>query len=240
MADASVQVFDVESPQYRPFMLSLSATGVTGVQQETEIETVADVASSLNDTYFLYNTPSQGYYVWINVNAAGTDPMVGGLVGIEVAVAVNATANDVATAVAAAMNAVAGIGASAVADLVTAINDADGLSANAIDSIGDPTGFIIVVTVAGVDSGVALIYGQYDATIEETGAGEGDYTITFNNPFVQVPQVVVMAAESVVPRIVSVSVSSVQIEMNNLSGVPTDSAFNAFVLGSFAEDLIIG
>jgi hypothetical protein len=241
MSDPSVQIFEVESPQYRPFMMSLSASGVTGVQQETEIDTVADVSSSLNDTYFLYDTPSQGYYVWINVDAAGTDPAVAGRIGIEVAINEDDTADDVATAIAAAMNAVSGIAAAAVADVVTAINDADGVADDADDGPGGAaTGFTISTSVPGVDSGVGLTYGQFDASIAEAGAGEGDYIITFNKPFVQVPQVVVMCEESCAPRIKAVDQFSVQIETNNLSGAPTDTAFHAFVIGSFAEDLIIG
>jgi hypothetical protein len=230
---------EIVSPQYRPRLLSLSASGVTGVQEETEITCVADVEGSLNDKYFLYNTPSQGYYVWINVDGDGTDPEVDGRVGIEVEIDEDDSNSAVAAAVAAAMDAVNGISASAASQVVTAVNDEDGVVDAAADSGGGTaTGFTISQEVAGVDSGVALGFGKFDASIAESGAGPGDYTITFNEPFVRVPQIAVLPKESVVARIVDVTVDSVQIEFNDLSGDPTDTDFDVLILGSQASHAI--
>jgi hypothetical protein len=68
---------------------------VTGQQQITEIDTVADVADSLNGKYFLYNTPTTGYYVWFNTTG-GVDPAISGRTGIEVNITTGDSANTVA------------------------------------------------------------------------------------------------------------------------------------------------
>lgn len=66
------------------------------------IQTVAftaDTAGSLNNTYFYLNDASgNAYYVWFNINSAGTDPMVAGKIGVEVAGATNASAATLGTA----------------------------------------------------------------------------------------------------------------------------------------------
>jgi hypothetical protein len=65
------------------------------------VETVADVASSLNNTYFqLYSENDESlYHVWFNVDAAGTDPAPTGSIGIEVPLSVNDSAEFVAIAI---------------------------------------------------------------------------------------------------------------------------------------------
>jgi hypothetical protein len=74
------------------------------------VQTVADSSGSLNDTYFDLNgfdpnLTEDPFYVWFNVNSAGTDPTIAGKTGIEVAVATDATAAEVATALKAAIDA---------------------------------------------------------------------------------------------------------------------------------------
>lgn len=75
-----------------------------GVAEVHSVDTVADAAGSLNNTFWvLYETPEIAYYVWYNVNAAGTDPTptipagVSTWTGVEVAIATGATANTVAS-----------------------------------------------------------------------------------------------------------------------------------------------
>lgn len=67
----------------------------------------ADTAGSKNNTYWVFYTAGnlRGYYVWYNINSAGTDPAVSGLTGIEVDGATGATAATLATASIAAINA---------------------------------------------------------------------------------------------------------------------------------------
>ncbi len=58
----------------------------------TTIVAQPDVAGSLNDTYFLYASNTTAYYVWFNINSAGTDPALAGRTGIEIDAATGATA----------------------------------------------------------------------------------------------------------------------------------------------------
>jgi hypothetical protein len=74
------------------------------VAQVIYVVCVADVAGSLNNRYFFISSPSTDYYVWFNVGGAGVDPAIAGRTAIPVAFAVNATANQVATAVAIALD----------------------------------------------------------------------------------------------------------------------------------------
>ena len=72
------------------------------------ITAVADVASSLNSTYFEFNTidfdaVEVPYYVWLNIGAAGVDPTGTGT-GIEVAAAADSSATVIAAAIVAAIN----------------------------------------------------------------------------------------------------------------------------------------
>lgn len=118
------------------------------------ISPVADVAGSLNNKYFFLN--SQGnthrYYVWINVNGAGTDPMIAGRTGIEVDVATGATAAAVGTALAAAI-AAAGGGNDFTATgttTVTVTNKVVGPYTAATDA--GATGFTFAITAGGTST----------------------------------------------------------------------------------------
>lgn len=81
----------------------------------TDVTCAADTSGSRNNTYFVFYTAGnlRGYYVWFNINSAGTDPAVAGLTGIEVDGATGATA---ATLAGAARTAIA---ASSAASYVT-------------------------------------------------------------------------------------------------------------------------
>lgn len=72
-----------------------------------DVTLVADVAGSLNSTYFTFGSAGDQalYYIWYNINAAGVDPAVAGRTGIQVAGATGATAATLATATRAAITA---------------------------------------------------------------------------------------------------------------------------------------
>lgn len=72
------------------------------------VATVADSSGSLNNKYFYLNSANgtTGYYVWFNVNSAGTDPAIAGKTGIAVAIATGATAGTVGSTMATAIAAV--------------------------------------------------------------------------------------------------------------------------------------
>jgi len=126
---------------------------VGGVREARSVTTVADVAGSLNDTYLDNLQAAPGgttYYVWFNVNAAGTDPALAGKTGIEVALATGASANDVATAIRAALNAVSGkpFDVAGATNVVLITNKAKGNVTDLVDGAA-PTGFTVLTTVQG-------------------------------------------------------------------------------------------
>ena len=79
----------------------------------------------------------------------------------------------------------------------------------------------------------AVAIGAADATVALTGATAGDYTITFNRPFNQVPNVVATlsgAAGGV--RISTVTRSSVRIICGSAAGAAAHKSFHLHVMGS--------
>ncbi len=109
---------------------------------------VADSSGSLNNTYFLLND-QQGnkYYVWFNINSAGTDPMVAGRTGVQVTGATGATAATLGTAAKALIIALnSGLSFSATGtSTLTITNLVAGPFVPAKDS-SVPTGFTFAVT----------------------------------------------------------------------------------------------
>lgn len=99
-------LYTMEFKSWIPYLASGSAPQSTSPSPNvTDVTLAADTAGSRNNTYFIFYTAGnlRGYYVWFNINAAGTDPAVAGLTGIEVAGATGATANTLATAARAAI-----------------------------------------------------------------------------------------------------------------------------------------
>lgn len=116
--------------------------------ETTDVTCVADVAGSLNDTYFFLSSAENetSYYVWYNVNAAGTDPAIAGKTGIEVALATGATNTDVADATFTALN--------VYSDFVVVVNSATVTIANSSLGVSDDiydndTGFTIARVTDG-------------------------------------------------------------------------------------------
>lgn len=93
----------------------LSAPWIRFVYTSTFVEsgsitTVADTAGSLNNTYFLINGANgTNWYIWFNVNSAGTDPMIAGRTGVSVALSTGASANTVASGVRTALASVTSV-----------------------------------------------------------------------------------------------------------------------------------
>ncbi len=166
------------------------------------ITAAADTGGNKNDTYWTFNSAGDqfGFYVWYNINAAGTDPAVAGRTGIEVAGATSATAATLATATIAAINAssasaytTASAGASEhlilthkqLGDVTAAANGAGGDSYGASFSItttgqyGVPAGSGLVVELMLEDT-VLASYGNPSSTQPIMGgsvvidADEGD------------------------------------------------------------------
>jgi hypothetical protein len=88
---------------YRWLRATYTST-LAGVQT---IALVADVAGSLNSTYFLLQDEASvhKYYVWFNINSAGVDPAIPGRTGVPITGATGASAATLGTAVASAIGA---------------------------------------------------------------------------------------------------------------------------------------
>jgi hypothetical protein len=110
-----------------------------------EITTVADVATSLEGTYFFISSPSTDYYLYIKVDGNGTDPEVPDMTGVIVNISEDDTAADVATAVETALDGIAGtpFAAATIGALVTVTNSDVGSVTAASDN---DTGFTFDLT----------------------------------------------------------------------------------------------
>lgn len=94
-------LYTLEFKSFIPYLASGSQPQSTSPSGNvTDVTCAADTTGSRNNTYFVFYTAGNliGYYVWFNINSAGTDPAVAGLTGIEVAGATGATANTLAGA----------------------------------------------------------------------------------------------------------------------------------------------
>lgn len=138
-------ILTIANMSYRWIRAVWTATG-TGIQT---IGTVADVAGSLNSKYFLLNSANAGtgYYVWMNVNGAGVDPLIAGRTGVPIVLATNANAATVGTAIASAIDALANFIATGTTT-VTVTNSASGPFTPMSDG-APPTGFTFAVTGGG-------------------------------------------------------------------------------------------
>lgn len=131
------------------FMATVTVTGDVALAEITNLALVADVAGSLNSTYFTFNSANNaaGYYVWYNINGAGVDPASEGRTGFMVAGATNASANTLATATRAAIVS-ADFAISGATNHVIITNTATGPAQATADGSA-PTGFTITETQVG-------------------------------------------------------------------------------------------
>jgi hypothetical protein len=151
------------------------------LEHQTRVQVVADVNSSLNDTYFLLNSAKNvtQFYVWFNVDGAGTDPAIAGKTGIEVEILENATALQVAQALQVAINANANFESKVVVGepVVYITNILVGETMLVQDGAVE-TGFIFTVCQRGKDLYLGAIDGDFalgrevsfeDVTTHQTG-----------------------------------------------------------------------
>jgi hypothetical protein len=101
-------LYTVQFKSFLPYLASGSpAQSAAATPEATNVTFAADTAGSKNNTYFTFNSAGdvKKFYVWFNINSAGTDPAVANATGIQVAGATGATAATLATAAIAAINA---------------------------------------------------------------------------------------------------------------------------------------
>jgi hypothetical protein len=129
------------------------ASSAGSVAEVSAFTAVADVAGSLNNKYFLISSPTVAYSVWMNINSAGSDPLVAGTTGVEIAAATGATGITIAGAIKTALNALGGANVVFTAVGTTASMVVTNTVAGKATSIGaGNSGFTVSTTTNGVTS----------------------------------------------------------------------------------------
>jgi hypothetical protein len=128
-------------------------TSSVNYKQVQTVITVADVAGSLNSTYFTLTSVNGGvaknWYVWFD-DGAGVDPVLPGKTGIKITYVDDDSANTLATLIRAALNArVADFVATGATNNVIITNVEAGVATAAADGTA-PTGFTFQNTTPGV------------------------------------------------------------------------------------------
>jgi len=127
-----------------------------------------------NGDYFLFDTPSNSYYVWFDYNNTGSDPTVGGRTGVEVDINYGDTAADVASALRAALGALGDVTSGGTGSTVTTVNDTSGAVTDISNGTISGGTFTTTVTTQGRDSDIQS--GDYFYLSSPTA----DYYVWFN------------------------------------------------------------
>jgi hypothetical protein len=151
---------------------------VTGQQEITDITTVADVADSLNSTYFLIDSTKTSYYFYFETTTA-VDPAIAGRTGIKVSIATGATATQVADALFA--EAILLIDDFEIEQLGTTVTFIDNGFGEVPDSTDVDTGFTIVTDQQGRGERIQSQIVEFNvlAASQYVTVGTADY-ITIN------------------------------------------------------------
>lgn len=136
----------------------------TGSFQHQTVTTVADVAGSLNNTYLLLSAvdlvtkAQKNFYIWFNINSAGTDPALAGKTAIPITGATNVSANTLASSIRTALNALTNDFTATGSNAAVIITDvAFGPVTPAADG-AVPTGFTFGSATTGVTSNLVNTY----------------------------------------------------------------------------------
>ena len=144
------------------------------IMQSERITCVADVASSLNNKYFLFYTPGGvKHYAWYDVNSAGADPAISGGTPHEVNLGVADSAAAVATATAAVLTAVTGFDCTA---------DEYGV----LTLVGTVAGYAKPAHEGGAATGFTFEVNYYGDTAIDLGAIDGDVDPTKETNYLDV------------------------------------------------------
>ena len=94
-----------------------------------------------------------------------------------------------------------------------------------------------LMSVKVTGTGTAALSGTCATNMTLTDNGTGDYTLTFNVPYLRAPEVIATAVtDNIYTKIGTVAVGSVQILTEDLSGAATDAVFHVIIMGSDAAD----
>lgn len=144
--------YQPDDPNSRPYFVYGSGRSEFTAQDqwiEQVSVTVPNGASSVaNNEYFLLYNNETAYYVWFNVDGAGTDPSIPDATGVEVTLPASYSSTDTAAAIHAAVNPLADFVASVGTTTVTITVQGQGLT---YDATKGTTDLHIVVTKQGGD-----------------------------------------------------------------------------------------
>jgi hypothetical protein len=141
--------------------------------QSWKITTIADVAGSLNNQYFVFYEPSgTKHYCWFNINSAGSDPAIASGTAHAVTGVTSATAAALASSISTVVDAVSGFDATVSGNVVTVTHTAVGYAKPVHDGAAD-TGFTFEV----------LNYGD---SASEVGFTDGDIEVKIEYKDVEV------------------------------------------------------
>jgi hypothetical protein len=129
------------------------ASSAGSVAEVTSIVCKPDVAGSLNNTYIWIHSTSADFYIWFNINSAGSDPSLSGT-AIPITGATNVTAATLATSIKSALDALSGgsvFTTTRATATLTITNGVAGKVTNAADG-AVPSDFTVSTTTNGVTS----------------------------------------------------------------------------------------
>ncbi|HEY8272156.1 MAG TPA: hypothetical protein VIG33_14800 [Pseudobdellovibrionaceae bacterium] len=243
-AGYSVRKFPIKSPQFKPRLMTFGVT--TGHAQVETLTFPAVAGATQGDFVVLYNEAGQSIAAYIDIDAAGTAPTSPLYTAATYKVAISVATGDLAAAVATAFRtAVNGVLPDVTFTLASATcictQDIVGDCSNAVLKNSDGTGVGSITNSVGTEGLAAVMTtGGYDGTLTQTATGV--YTITFERPFLRIPEYgITTVTDNRVPRISSGTVSTLVVEVSNLSGGATiDGSFHVLVVGSDAKDAIRG
>ena len=138
------------------------------IEEQTQIQLVADVADSLDGTYFTLATggsETATHYVWYD-GVAAADPAPAGLTAVPVAYTTGDSASTLAGLTATAIDGVSGLGAVDNGDgTVTVTADTAGLT---FDTADVDTGFTMVKCQDGGTTTLGLLDGDIEVAFEQS------------------------------------------------------------------------
>lgn len=238
---SSVQVYEVESTQYRPRMLSF---GITAGAAQVETVTLPAVAGATQcDFIIIYNQAGESEALWIDIDADGTEPTAAEYLAADVktvlSVSTGESAADVGAIFAAAVS---------IAD-VTVVDNLDGTVELTQDIYGDCEDAVpydedasgagsisVAVDTDGLDA--ALGEGEFDGSVAQSEIGV--FVVSFNKAFLRAPEVgATVKSDNRVVRVTASAVGSVSLEVQDLSGgAAADGDLSLIVIGSDHPDFI--
>jgi hypothetical protein len=240
----SSMTFDMKSPQLRPRIIPFGVT--TGAAQVETLTVPSTAAATQADFVVIYNQAGASEALWLDIDADGTAPtaaeFLAATVQTMVSISTGDSAADNAAILYAASAAIGGgsvIGVDNLNGTITLTQDIYGACENGVPYNADGSGagsFLISVGTEGLNASLGA--GKFDGQVEQTEIGV--YIVSFNLPFLRVPEVgVSMKSDNRVARVSASAVGSVTIEVSNLVGGATANGnFSLIVLGSDYADAI--